>query len=336
MSGLGPEKLFSLLDRDSRVLVQTHDYPDHDAVAAAFGMFRLLDDAGYTVIVCYGGLLQSASLRDAVVDFQVPLERFEEVDVVESDQIIIVDGFLGNKNVSSIGGRVIGVIDHHPPPWEPTVPYADIRTEYGACASIIYEYLAAVGTEFERNLASILLMGIMMDTAYLTRGVEQQDLDAFYRLYQKGDWNRGSYLLKNALSIEDLGIFRKALDSLVLSGDFAYVVLEDSCNQEVSGILADFFLNLREIRFVVLVYRSEDGYNLSVRSNDPYRAAGIILKQTLGDIGQGGGHIHMGGGVIPADAYPGNQQLRSRFLEAGAGDTKRSGTRKQENTRGTE
>jgi len=82
------------------------------------------------------------------------------------------------------------------------------------------------------------------------------------------------------------------------------------------ALVADFFLGLREIHFVVVVEPDRDAYRLSVRSEDHRYPSDVVVREALNGIGSGGGHIHMGGGAIPTDLYPGEEGLRRRFLSA--------------------
>jgi nanoRNase/pAp phosphatase (c-di-AMP/oligoRNAs hydrolase) len=82
------------------------------------------------------------------------------------------------------------------------------------------------------------------------------------------------------------------------------------------ALVADFFLGLREIHFAVVLEPDRDVYRLSVRSEDNARPADVVIRRALDGIGSGGGHVHMGGGSIPRDLFPGEQGLRNRFLRA--------------------
>jgi nanoRNase/pAp phosphatase (c-di-AMP/oligoRNAs hydrolase) len=160
------------------------------------------------------------------------------------------------------------------------------------------------------------MMGIMMDTGFLTRGVSQHDLNAFTELYFVGDWEQGSYLLNNSLSVRNLPIFREALEASRFMSDCCFVLLKRESSSEIMGILADFLLRLQEIHFVVIANTLPDEHRLSVRSEDPERPASIVIRRALDGIGSGGGHIHMGGGVIPSGSFPGENELWSLFLRA--------------------
>jgi nanoRNase/pAp phosphatase (c-di-AMP/oligoRNAs hydrolase) len=304
------------LDPKRPVVVQAHDFPDHDAVGTAFALTRLLERHDLTVRLGYGGLIQSDSLRDAIEALGIEIRPVRELELTDEAQLIVVDGFSGNSNMTGIPGEVVGVIDHHPPPWKPECPYADIRESYGACSTILYEYYREAGEPLEPEVATALLMGVMMDTAFMTRGVAEVDLDAFNILFRYGDWELSARLLKNSLSLSDLAAFRQAIDVCVIARMFSFIALQGEYSAEVMALIADFFLNLREVHFVVVVSGDRDEYRLSVRSEDSDYPCDVVIHGALKGIGSGGGHIHMGGGSIPRDLYPGDEGLRKRFISA--------------------
>tara|TARA_B100000614_G_scaffold227327_2_gene218388 strand:+ start:367 stop:1347 length:981 start_codon:yes stop_codon:yes gene_type:complete len=314
------------LDKERPVVVQAHDFPDHDAVATAYALSELLKRQGRTVYLGYGGTIQSESLRDAIAHLEIDIHQVGELDLGDDAQLIVVDGFAGNSNMTGVPGEVVAVIDHHPPPSPADCAYADIRDEYGACSTILYDYYRTAGVALGHNVATALLMGIMMDTAFMTRGVADVDLEAFGVLFRQGDWQLAARLLRNSLSLGDLAAFRQAIDACVIARNFAFIALQGEYTAEVMALVADFFLQLREIRFVVVVSGERDEYRLSVRSEAPEHACDVVIHDALEGIGAGGGHIHMGGGAIPRDLYPGDEGLRKRFIAALGFDREESPT----------
>lgn len=312
----GIKGLLEHLDPRRPVVVQAHDFPDHDAVGTAFALSRLLRRADLKVFLGYGGMIQSDSLRDAIEALEIDIRPMRDLGLTEDTQIVVVDGFSGNSNMAGASGTVVGVIDHHPPPWDATCPYADIRESYGACSTILYEYYRDAGEPMEPAVSTALLMGLMMDTAFMTRGVAEVDLDAFNILFRHGNWEMSARLLKNSLSLGDLAAFRQAIDVCVIARFFSFIVLQGEYTAEVMALIADFFLNLREVHFVVVVSGGRDEYRLSVRSEDSNYPCDVVIHRALEGIGSGGGHIHMGGGSIPRDLYPGDEGLRKRFITA--------------------
>lgn len=304
------------LEKDLPVVVQAHDFPDHDAVATAYALSELLKRQGRTVHLAYGGSIQSDSLRDAIENLEIGIHPVRELELQGDAQVIVVDGFAGNSNMTGMPGRIVGVIDHHPPPYPADCSFVDIRDEYGACSTILYDYYRGAGVALNRKVATALLMGIMMDTAFMTRGVADVDLEAFGVLFRQGDWELAARLLRNSLSLGDLAAFRQGIDACVIARDFAFVALPGEYTAEVMALVADFFLKLREIQFVVVVSGERDEYRLSVRSEAPDQPCDTVIHAALDGIGSGGGHIHMGGGAIPRDLYPGEEGLRKRFIAA--------------------
>ncbi|MFP4303187.1 MAG: DHH family phosphoesterase [Spirochaetaceae bacterium] len=312
----GIQELKAILDPERQIVIQAHDFPDHDAVASAFALQELLKENGVKAELCYGGEIQSDSLKEAIHLLSIPIGASSDAEIDEEAQLIIVDGFVGNTNMTGLPGEVVGVIDHHSPPQEPEVPYWDIREHYGSCSTILYEYYKIASIDMKRSVSTALLMGLMMDTAFMTRGVHRIDLEAFSELFFRGDWETASRLLRNSLSLNDLSVFREAINECVVAGDFCYVPLDKEISPEVMALVADFFLGLREIHFVVVVVGDRDEYRVSVRSEDARRPTDVVIRRALDSIGSGGGHVHMGGGSIPRDLYPGEEGLRKRFISA--------------------
>ncbi|POQ98970.1 exopolyphosphatase [Alkalispirochaeta sphaeroplastigenens] len=312
----GLRALLEVLDRDRPVVVQAHDFPDHDAVATAFALAELLERHRFVVRLCYGGTLQSQSLHDAIQELEIDIASIGDSDIPGDSQIIVVDGFAGNSNMAGVPGTLAAVIDHHPPPWPPEVLHADIRSGYGACSTILFEYYRDAAVPMSDRVATALLLGIMMDTAFMTRGVSEMDLDAFDVLFRQGDWRLAARLLKNSLSLSDLAAFRQAIDGCIVARDFAFIALPGSYSPEVMALVADFFLGLREIHFVVVVSGDRDMHRLSVRSESMGLPCDVVIHRALEGVGSGGGHMHMGGGAIPLDLYPGDEGLRKRFIAA--------------------
>lgn len=310
------ETLLEHLDRTHPVLVQTHDFPDHDAIGSGHALHWVLSQLGYSTFLCYNGEFQSETLKITIEELKIPLIPAQRLHLHEKNQIILVDGFAGNTNVTDLTGELVGIIDHHTPPVPATCPFIDIRTSYGSCSTILYTYLKEFGAPIPCSVASSLLMGVMTDTAFMTRGVSPIDLEAFSELFFQGDWKRASYLLRNCLSLQDLPIIQQAVNHYRIIDDVCFLELDLECTSELLGRVSDFFLELKEVIIVVSWAFEKDILHVSVRSEDPDRPADLIVRRALAEIGSGGGHVHMGGGAIPRDRFPGADALRSRFLEA--------------------
>lgn len=307
--------LTGLLSADRPVIIQPHDYPDHDAVCSAFGLMKLLAHKGFRAIIRYRGAIPSASLQAIIDKFSIPVEPHSSEDPVDAD-VIVVDSGPGNGNITLVPGRLVGNIDHHLSASPPDCPFVDVRTDVGACSSIVADYWFEEGVEPDTKTATALIAGIQTDTDFLTRRVSETDLDAFYRLFPLAGVEWTARVIKASLSVEDLSTISEAISGGVIYAGCYFALLSQSCSQEVLAILADFLMRLREIRLVVIIETGESLYRVSARSKDPELSAASALVQALEGIGTGGGHVDMAGGVIRKDAFPGADAMWKRFVRA--------------------
>jgi len=296
------KKLLALLKaadlKRSRLYIQTHDFPDQDAVASAFALQKLLENYGCRPEVVYAGEIQRGSLSEMIRALGIRLNKASSLTTAPGDSIIIVDGCKGSKNVTDLPGTEIAVIDHHRTAAVKNIPFHDIRRAYGACSTIISEYYLAAGVKVPRRVATALLVGINIDTALLTRGVSAHDMEACCRLHKLADNRLAGSLLRNNTELKDLAHFKTALSRLVITGNYAFCYLPDGCGQNLLAILGDFFLSLKEVNFTTVCAHNGNRINVSVRSESRAWNASQVLKTALAGCGLGGGHPTMAGGLI--------------------------------------
>ena len=314
MKSKSQELLNSLTDETS-VLIQTHDFPDPDAVASAFGLQYFLKKNGIEASILYEGELQTNPIERMVKDLGIVMRNAEGADIKEEDQVIIIDGCKGNDNVASERGTVIGVIDHHLGTKPDDVDFLDIRSEYGASSTIMALYLQENGIVPTPDVATALAIGIHVDTGSLRRRVHQKDIEMLSFLQDKVDGSLLGSILRNNVCLEELAIYEKALANVRLSGHFAFYYYPGECAQNLLGILADFFLSVKEINFVVLCAQSNGKIIFSVRSENTDWNAAFIVRQALRGLGRGGGHRDMAGGAIKDPSLFDEKGIYDRFLK---------------------
>ncbi len=292
------EKLCAVLGGERRVFIQTHNFPDHDAVASAFALRYLLEKKGITSTIIYAGQVQRLSLKQLMRVLEIPAVREDACPRRERDKIIIVDGCKGNKNVVDLVGDEVAVIDHHDVVSPDDVKHVDIRPAYGACSTILFEYLRDENLEIPRAIASALLTGLLVDTALMTRGVCRADLEAYAALYVRADVPMVNSLLRNKIQQKELAFYRYVIEHVRVRNRFAFCYFADGCNQNLLGIIGDFLLSLSEVDFVFLCAKNNGAVNFSARSEAPHWNAAFIMQEVLEGVGFGGGHSDMAGGRI--------------------------------------
>jgi nanoRNase/pAp phosphatase (c-di-AMP/oligoRNAs hydrolase) len=304
------------LDRGRPVTVQTHDFPDIDAVASAWGLSALLRLRGFESGCAYSGELRSRSLKSLIKNLGIELGPPGPGS--EEAQLLIVDGSPANDNVTLGPGTLIGVIDHHYKIGEAAAPFLDLRPDLAACSTMIRGYWVEAGLEPPRDVATALLAGIQSDTDFLSRRCSDEDFAAYAALYRAGDWELASGVVRTALDLRELGLIVSAVERAVVRNGLLFAFMDGPCGQEALAVLAEFALRAEELSAAVVAERDEGGLRLSVRSKGSEISAFSLVRAALAGLGSGGGHAHSAGGAIPPGSDPGEDALRERFFRAAA------------------
>ncbi len=284
----------------SRTFIQTHDFPDPDAIAAAYGLQSLLKTCGIETQLCYRGAIERASMEHLIKAYDIRLlEQGQIPDMNESDKIVLVDGQKFNANMMDLPGDEVACIDHHPTFAACTYQYKDIR-QVGACSSIIAEYFMRDGLTPDTEATTILPYGLPVDTDNMTRGVTELDLEIFSFLYRLADHNMLDRLAAKSLEFSDLKAFGTAIENIRVFGRAGFAGIPFSCPDPLIAQVADFILSLAEVDVAVIHSRRPDGIKFSARSTPSAVHCGNMLAEVLADVGSGGGHARMAGGFVPA------------------------------------
>jgi nanoRNase/pAp phosphatase (c-di-AMP/oligoRNAs hydrolase) len=308
--------LASLLSRDRPVVVQTHDYPDIDAVASAWGLATLLRGMGFAAASSFKGEIRSRSLGSLIKKLGIDLTPVFRHS--PQTQVIVVDGSPANGNVTVLGGDLVGVIDHHCRSREVVVPYLDLRPELAACSTMIRGYWEEGGSAPPRDIATALLAGIQSDSDFLSRRCSDEDFAAYAALYRAGDWELASGIVRTVLDLRELGLIVAAIETAVIRKGLLFAFMRGPCGQEALAVLAEFALRAEEISAAVVAEKDEGAVHLSVRSKSTAISAFSLVQTALAGLGSGGGHAHSAGGVVPSGSDPGETALRERFFKAAA------------------
>lgn len=290
--------LIEQLKNEDNIYIQCHNFPDHDAIASAFGLQMLLKSFNINSQIIYKGEIQRESLKKMIKILGIRADNYLKYNISPKDKIIIVDSCRGNSNVDELSGDEIAVIDHHLVDEPKNVKYVDIRPDYGSCSTIIYSYFQALNIEITQRTATALLIGLSMDTALLTRHVSEFDVQSYPYLYMNANVSIVNSILRNYIQSKDLKFYRYLLDNIIIKDGFAFCYFNDGCNQNLLGILGDFLLSLEEVEFSVLCARNKDVINFSLRNENEMLNASTVIQTVLNGIGFGGGHNDMAGGVI--------------------------------------
>jgi len=289
--------LIDFLTAEATVYVQPHNYPDHDAIASAFGLQQFFMQFKIAAEIVYDTEIQRDGVIRLMKDLGIRAFHISNVEMAAHDKIILVDGCKGNTNITDLIGDEVGVIDHHLVVEPDDVEYSDIRVEYGACASIIASYFIDHDINMSQEVATALMIGINMDTALLTRNVSEFDIRAYLHCYRIADVPYVNSVIRNYIRLDDLNYYQYLITHNKIHDRVLFCYFPQGCNQNLLGILSDFALALEEIDLVVLCANDEK-IHFSLRSEALEWDVSVLIRHLLSGIGFGGGHADMAGGII--------------------------------------
>lgn len=296
-----PFQLIELL-KGHKTYIQTHNFPDPDAVASAFALQNFLKQHGISTDICYDGRIEKLSTRKMITVFGIEAKSREEIEDImrEEDYIIMVDSQKYNANITDFIGDEVACIDHHPTMIECEYAYKDVR-QVGACATIIAEYFRKTDTPMDSVVAAALAYGIKMDTADFIRGATELDVDMFAYVYRIADVQKLVTMYTNVMEFSDLKAYGAAIDSIQVYQNVGFAAIPFDCPDALIAIISDFILSLDVVDISIIYAVRSDGIKFSIRSALPEVDVGAVIDKALKGYGNGGGHPSMAGGFIPKE-----------------------------------
>ncbi len=306
--------------KGKHVFVQTHNFPDPDAIGAGFGLVGLLKHYGVSAVLCYVGQIDRVNTKKMTELCRITIYPENELpeEMKEEDPVICVDSQKGGGNIRDLPGDEIACIDHHPLIEGENYRYLDVR-KVGSCSTLIAEYYSELSIEPDELTATALLYGLKMDTMHFTRGVTAEDIEMFSYLFPYASENILTELSGNNMEFKDLRAYGSAIENIFVYDRIGFAGIPFACPDAQIAVVADFILSLEEVDVAVLYASRPDGIKFSVRSETVAVDAGKLIAGALSGIGSGGGHSFMAGGLIPRENLEGlgelkDQAIRERFL----------------------
>lgn len=292
------DELLSCLTKE-HIIVQMHNYPDQDALASAMGLKVLLEARGKRVTIGYEGIIDKDNTLKMIELLELEIYMSDQLNLTPEDEIVIVDGQKGNINMTDLVGNEVACIDHHRVRRGEEYKFSDIRSDVGACASIIASYFLENEIAISEHVATALLYGIKMDTHNMTRSVSELDLAMFTMLFPLANHEHMKTLENSCLKIEDLEAYRTAIDTLHVVDGVGVAAVGTGCSEALIASVSDFLLTLSSVRVTLVYSYRAGGVKFSVRSEAECYDASDLIAEALKGYGDGGGHADMAAGFIP-------------------------------------
>lgn len=301
-------RLIEWLRGKTPILIVTHDHPDPDALATAYALRHLiLMKTGQDAIIAFNGVIGRSENRALVRELEIETVPLNSVDPHEFAVVCLVDAQPGTGNVSLPPScRIDLVIDHHPlRATTANSRWHDVRPDYAASATIIFEYLQAHELTIATKLATLLFYAIKSETQSLGHEWCPADHEAYRALLPLCN-NRILYRITHPSLPQ--GYFARvntALESARIYGDVLIFDLQQVDHPEIVAEMADFLLRAEGVEIVLGCGEYGGEGILSLRSSDHHVNAGCLIQEVTAGFGTSGGHDQIAGGQLrplPGDA----------------------------------
>ncbi len=323
-------RLQALFEARDRVGIMLQPDPDPDGIAAGLALRAVLGRKAPTAPLISFGEITRPENQAMVLALDINVRTVTPKELDEFDGLALVD-VQPNVFGESPPARVLSVeavIDHHPERGGYDAVLKDIRSSYGATATILTEYIRAAGIELTPRLSTALLYGIKSDTRLLGRDASAADMQAFGFAHSTHSPALLRRIERPALPWDGLRALGRALAHTRVDEGIHLLVL-GRVREDVIAQVAELGLQAEGAEWAIAAGAVGRNLVFSVRNTGHVRAAGEVVRavvESIGGGGGGGGHRSMAKGIIPlrviretcgrADRHTIHQALFDAFVRA--------------------
>ncbi|MFH1821582.1 MAG: DHH family phosphoesterase [Methanobacteriota archaeon] len=306
------------------IVLQTN--PDPDSIASGVALKRYAKAFGLDSDLIYDGVVGHPQNRALVNLLELNLHEADKTDFTKYPSFALVD--VATHANCSLPKDILPtiIIDHH------SVPSGEVRGRYvdtsfvGANATIMTNYLRYGGVEVDGATAAALVVGILTDTMFFTRGAKAPDFNAFEYLMNLVDADLLKGLLWPTISSDALDVLATAIKTSKINSGYLLANVDEVNDRDLIAQAADFLLNRDGVSTTFIYGICGDAVRISARTKDVSLHLGQKLREAFSEIGSGGGHPRMAGATIPLTYFGKsskasikrqvNRVIGRRFLEA--------------------
>src|ERR1700730_14422202 len=267
------QRYFSDADR---VLIMLHHDPDPDAMASGLALRNVLRRTKTTAGI---GAIQGGTRPENLRMINLLDLHFEAItpdSLKDFDRVAMVD--VQPHYFGGLIDRVDLVIDHHPEQPGYAAVFKDIRPDYGSTSTILTEHLRAVDVNISERTATAMLYAIKSDTLFFNRSTSRVDLEAFSFLYPLADAALIRKMEGDEITRERLDYVVKAFKDGTLTDQVFCAFLGSLPREDFIPYVADFFLQLEDVKWTVIAGVVNDALVVSVRNLGYTKNAGEFIR----------------------------------------------------------
>ena len=293
------DNIIEEINNAESIVILTHENPDGDAIGSSLALYNGLKQIGKDADLIIPEFPQTFEFlkNSEEVKKEGETEKYDLAIALDCGDIKRLDGFA--KYFEDANVRIS--IDHH----SANTMFADynfVNPMAPACCQILVTVLEALGIEIDKEIGACLLTGIITDTGgFKYSGVTSETFEFAAELLNKGVNVSNIYKkVLQTLSKPSFELRRKAMNRLEFLEEgkiaFTYTTLKDE-EETMAGSnshdgIVEMGRDIEGVEISIFLREKEDGYKISLRSNEYVNVSDICLMFS------GGGHIRAAGGSI--------------------------------------
>lgn len=293
------DNIIEEINNAESIVILTHENPDGDAIGSSLALYNGLKQIGKDADLIIPEFPQTFEFlkNSEEVKKEGKTEKYDLAIALDCGDIKRLDGFA--KYFEDANVRIS--IDHH----SANTMFADynfVNPMAPACCQILVTVLEALGIEIDKEIGTCLLTGIITDTGgFKYSGVTSETFEFAAELLNKGVNVSNIYKrVLQTLSKPSFELRRRAMNRLEFLEEgkiaFTYTTIKDE-EETMAGSnshdgIVEMGRDIEGVEISIFLREKEDGYKISLRSNEYVNVSDICLMFS------GGGHIRAAGGSI--------------------------------------
>ncbi len=328
--------------RGEKHLVVLHNYPDPDAISAAFAHKLISAAYDITVDIIYSGKINHGQNNTLVkllgIDL-IPYKNGMDMTQYQGANFLDHQGTTANEIVKALdaaGVPVLIVVDHHEPQETVKAEFIDLQ-KTGSTATIYAHYLkqglltVQKGQKEHIAMATALMHGILTDTGGFIHA-DEEDFHSAAFLSRYCDPNLLEQIMNQTRSKQVMDVIRRALENrtVVENNSIAGIGYLRAEDRDAIPQAADFLVNEDNVH-TAIVYGIVKDENQTEVLTGSLRTSKLIfdpdefIKEVFGINSDGhfyGGGKHLAGGFnIPIEFLAGEPNENYKELKWQVFDT---------------
>ena len=330
------EKFKDVITSYGNLGIVLHDSPDPDAISSGLGVKQICENYGVDVEIFYSGSINHQENKALVNRLDLDLKKIdvekylndgekfynlsykgEEFSLQDYDGVMMVDTTFTNSKMLDTEEKIVAdiVVDHHSG-WEEFEDrvgrFFDVRTERGATASIIIDYMKNLGIQPEQEVATAMVHGIMTDTLDLdpnSRDFITEDIENLGFVHKFSDESSLMDIKNSSISTSTADVLAEAISNRTIDGTNVYSYLGRVEDIDAIPQASDYLKRFEGVSTSIAYGLQDDNIKLSARNSDIKINIGEELEKIFENGGtygtvkcSAGGSTRKGGATIPLEA----------------------------------